>query len=303
MRIKNKLFPYPILHKQVLYSGFKTSTYKLYMNTEITDNEYIIKNIYVSLNDNNIKRLYNEKKVKIVCVVECAQSMYRKTFEIGFEPMDIVIPKFDLVGYIEMSSFIYATEDINDYHSEDFLDDYEGLSISIEKNCIIAIDNGFHQTVVFDSSNDDKKNGIFVFMTNENPDKKVVEWAIDNELVKIYIPEYQHMEYNVMKYDEIYTNTFLSIYVVPVLTMILSNFIREQSDIDDLQTNYKWFMNFKKIYEKEFSKELTDEEFLNWNNNYIYEVVQQMFDNCVINSMDNLYDIRTNERVGDQDED
>lgn len=303
MRIKNKLFPYPVMNDEKLYTGFKSSEFKFTYDYEMNEDNFIIKNLIVHLNNTNLLNLYEEGKINIVCIVECARSMFRKAYNLTLEPNEIIIPKYDIVGKIEVSAFIYANETITDYYSEDFLDDYEENSMYIEKNCILAIDNGYHQRIDYDFEEDNKKTAIFAFVTNDDEDCRVVKYEYETDIIKILIPKLQHAEYETMKYDEVYTKAFLSMFVVSPLSMIISEFLREGSDVEGLKIQYRWFISVCEAYKKIYGKELEDEEFYTMSNLDIYEICQNLFDCCVLGAIDDLYDFRNNRLGGFEDED
>ncbi len=302
MRIKNKLFPYPVLHQNVFFSNYNQSEFKLSYDDKIQDGLFLLENICITLSNPELKEMLNDGVLKCACIVECPQSMYRKTFEISETPRTIEIQLFNLIGKLEISAFLYALDAINEFSSNDFDEVYKEYTFDVEKYCIMAIDNGLKQRIEFESKDDKKKSSIFVLITDLDENAKTIKWSYDENLVKISIPKLQHSEYDTIKSVSRYKNIFLSQFAVTPLSFILSDFITEQISVDELEYNYKWFKSFNDAYAKTFDKRLNDEEFLQMDNVKIYSVVQEIFDYCIIKGVDDLYTI-CNEGVGGIDED
>ena len=79
MHIKNRLFPYPVMHQNILESSFKQGTFDLNIVTEKDDYDYII-TISNKIGNEYIQRLIDNGKAEMVCIVECPQAMYRQSF-------------------------------------------------------------------------------------------------------------------------------------------------------------------------------------------------------------------------------
>ena len=131
MRIKNKLFPYPTLHREKILSEYDGVIFELKCEEERDEQFYVLKNVYVDIDDVNLLQLLDKGDIKCVCIVECPRCMYRKVFEVGPVKQDIKIPLFDLAGKIEISCFIYAAKSLSGFVSNKFLDDYSGYSFDM----------------------------------------------------------------------------------------------------------------------------------------------------------------------------
>lgn len=290
MRIKNRLFPYPLLHHDKIESSYKYGEFTLDFCDEKDDENYIM-NLRAILVNNTLKNLVDAGKATIVCVVECPQAMYRKSYVISQEFQLIKIPLYDLVGSVEISSFIYANQDIDEYSPDNLSDEYLINQFSIEKYSILAVDNGFNQKIHFEDFDDTKKKSIFVLVTNLDENAKTIEWEYDSDLIKIFIPEYQHKEYEAIKHQEETQKIFLSLFAITPLTMIISELIKNEELVSDLKFKYKWFIGFCEAYKRVNNVELTDEEFSRLDNRSIYNVLQKIFDYAIVDSVDQVFEL------------
>lgn len=301
MRIKNKLFPYPILINNINLNNFNESKFLLEYEDLTENGLFILNNIFVKLTNPDLEYMFEKGILKCCCIIECPQSMYRKNFEISTSPKRIEISLFNLIGKVEISAFLYAVQSIENYSIDDFEEEYQEYKFDIDKYCMLAIDNGFRQRIDYDNNEDKKKSSIFVLLSDPNENSKTVKWTYDEKLIKISVPKLQHSEYDTMKSVTKFKNTFLSMFAVTPLSFILSDFVKEKMPVAELEFNFKWFKSFNDSYEKVFSKRLNDEEFLQLDNVKIYEIVQEIFEHCIINGVDSLYSICT-EGLGDTDE-
>lgn len=302
MRIQNKLFPYPILHNEIFSSNYETSNFELLFEPKFEDEYYVLENLRIDFDNPELERLIDDGFAKCVCVFECPLCMYRKTFEISKEPKTVKINLFDLNGKIEISAFMYAIKKINAFRSNDFEPFYGEYKFDIEPNCIIAIDNGLKQRIEFKDKNDRKKSSIFVLISDLDENARTSKWTYDENLIKISVPKLQHSEYETIKLVDKYKNAFLSMFAVTPLSFIISDFIKSERQVADLEYEYKWFKAFNDAYERKYEVRLSDEEFLKMDNVKVYEIVQEIFDYCVVDSIDDLYKV-CNEGIGDLNED
>ena len=160
MRIGKKLFPYPTLNNSKNITCFKNCDFSLEYDDCDDEENLILKNAHIKVNDEVINKLLDESKLKATVIVECSSTIFRKSYDISRIPNDIIIPINNLREQVVISSFIYATENIN-FISPNFLDDYDGYSFDIEKYDIIAIDDGFTTRIEYDEDKDKKVSSIF----------------------------------------------------------------------------------------------------------------------------------------------
>ena len=290
MRIKNRLFPYPLMHKNILESSFKSGTFDLNIETRQDGVNYVI-TVTSSIGNDYIKGLIQNGRAKTVCVVECPQAMYRQHFLLTEEKQIIEVPLFDLIGQIEISGFIYTTEKIDDYAPTDLLDDYIVRTFSIDKHCIISVNNGVTQKISFDDLDDTKKKSIFILVCNLDPNCRQIEWSYDNNFINIYIPEYQYREYESLKHFSGTQKSFITLFALAPLSMILAEFIKTEESLEDLKYQYRWFNAFCKAVKEINNKEITDEDFQKMDNSAVYELVQRVFDYCLTDSIDEIFEL------------
>ena len=275
MRIGKRLFPYPILNSERLYSQYKKSIFSLQFDEKISDDGqwYILENIHCKLDNQTLIDLINSGLAEIICIIECPTTMYRKKHVIHLKPIDIKISLFDIYNKVNISAFIVAKEDINNFHSEDFLDDYENILFTIEKHDILAADDGYINNIDFYDKDDDKKSSIFIIIKDKNITDGTMQVDYDSEKLTISLPEEQWNIYNQMKRIKKYESLFFSILAIPALEYSLSCLQNTNTPVSTLLIEYSWFNSFASAYQKIHNKELTDDIFNKMDSNLESQII------------------------------
>ena len=150
MQIKNKIFPYPILNNDQRISNFLGKTFELLFNMVEKEQEIELQDIHFETSSECLINLHKEKKIKVVVIVECSNTVYRRYFEIGCDKgRDLILYKADLDETVYLSMFAYAVEDF-EFISDEIEEDYkksDGIYI-IEKYDIIAANDGYNFRVI-----------------------------------------------------------------------------------------------------------------------------------------------------------
>ena len=301
MRIGNRLFPYPLLNHEHLYSQYKDFSFDLKFEGFISeDKEYVLHDLCVETNSNFIKGLVNQGKAKIVCTVECPQTMYRRTFEIGLSPRDIKISLYDLSGKMAVKAFAYALDDIVDYDSDEFIDEYRDYKFDIEKNDILAVDDGYITRINFDEDDDTKKASIFLVIKDGNIKDETMRVEFDTSKITISLPPSQWDVYDKTKKQKKFENLYFSIIAIPALTQCVATLQRMGDSVDQLCMDYKWFNSFAKQYAKINEKPLDDEAFPKMD---AAVEAQKMLNTPVTKSIDDIFNLLVMPNLGGNDND
>jgi len=289
MHIGKRLFPYPVLNNNKLYSQFKEGTFTLTYSEYVTDEKFVLDDVLCELKSEYLLKLISEGKAQVVCIVECANTMLRKPYVLEPNTKNkILIPLADLNGKYSVSAYIVAKENF-EYCSSDFYSDYDGYVFQIEKNDILAIDDGFINTISFDEDEDTKKSSIFVVIKDKSITNETMQFDYDQDKITINLPEKQWNIYDKMKRISQFQNMYFSIMAVPALGYALSRLQSSESDsIDSLRIEYRWFSAFADAYKKIYNKDLDDEDFFVKKIN-VYTEAQVVLNSPVTKAMDGLF--------------
>ncbi|MCR5786991.1 MAG: hypothetical protein K6G28_04755 [Acholeplasmatales bacterium] len=292
MHIGKRLFPYPVLNNNKLYSQFKSASFSLSYSERTTDEKFILEDLICELDSEYLLQIISEGKASIVCIVECAGTMFRRPYVIAPNTKNqILIPLADLNGKYTVSAFVVAKENF-EYICNDFFDDYEGYTFQVEKNDILAIDDGFVNSISFDEEKDTKKSSIFVVIKDKTIDNDTMQIEYDQDKITINLPEKQWNIYDKMKRISQFQDMYFSIMAVPALGYALSCLRNDNGEgsVDNLRIDYKWFSVFADAYKKHYDKELDDEDFYVKKIN-VYTEAQVVLNSPVTKAMDGLFEL------------
>lgn len=286
MRIGNRLFPYPLLNNNKLYSQYKTSDLSFKYNEVITETQFILDDIQYNINCEYINSLIEEDFAEVVLVVECAQTMLRRNFKITSDMNDIKIPLKDVNGKVDISLFIVAKKDIPNFKCNDFLDDYSDYEFYIEKNDIIGVDDGYTSRIEFNEEENGERSSIFLLIKDNNITDRTMRVDLSDDKIIISLPMEQWNEYDKTKKIRKFQNLYFSLIAVPALSYALCEMQRLGENIDNIRIEKKWFNAFCIAYENRNGEELTDEYFMQMNP---YSEAQKLLNNPVIKAIDDVF--------------
>lgn len=304
MQLGRKIPPYPILNKSQNVSSYINSNFSFRYELEETNELFKIKNVKIDTNNAGMIKLLNEKKLKSIIIVECSSTIYREKFEISFVSSNIEIPIKNISGKVEISCFVYATEDIKNYYDEDMNPVYRGYSFNIEKYSIFAADDGFTMKIEHDDKEDNKVSSIFSIIKSYDQELNSMKVELTEKKIKISLPEKSFDYYDSLKDKEAFQNIFFSIIVIPTLTNALSEIQKfpNETEIDDIVDKYSWFKSIVNSYKKNHNIDLDYDTFRQL---VPLELAQDLMNSCITNSFEDFYNAVTNiipSEMGDEDE-
>lgn len=299
MRVGKKLFPYPVLNNQNTITSFKESIYSLEYIEEENDNYLIFKDLHICLSNTTLNELLKNKKAKAVMIVECSQTLFRQTYEVSLDKIDIKISFTELRGIVDISSFIYATEDIHKYIDNDFLDFYKGYTFEIEKYNILAADDGYTMKVDYDPNDDKKVASIFKIIKSEDESITQMKVIPNDRMIIIYLPTDQFQIYDSLKKNGYYQNIFFAIIAIPSLSYSLQELKNNYSDIEEMLMDNSWFNSVKIAYENLYNITLTSEVFEQINT---LEVSQNLLNSASIKAIEDIFNMPMNINLGDDED-
>ena len=302
MQVGNRLLPYPVLNKDCQYSSYKKSSYELCYDEPFCEgNNLILKNIFAKIENDGIRELVLSNKAEIYLVVECGHTVFRKKYKLDVQPKDIKINMDDLEGKVYFSSYITNIIEIKDYTDKDLEQEYDGFSVTFEKNSILTIDDGYNITVKRESEDEEKVESIFSIVKNNNKLSTSIEYDVTDEKILIKLPPESYSYYDAMKNNKELMNIFFSVIGIPALTYAIhekKESISNEEDILDNIIDCKWFSSIANAYKSVFKKELSFEL---WNN--IDEVqVQMLLNNGYVNGIKEIFELDRRDIEENEDE-
>lgn len=292
MQIGKRGYPYPILNNAANYNCYKNSTYSLEYENAEDQNNFILKNVRIETNSEELKNMLNKNIAKAMIIIESSATIFKYSEEISTTPKDIILPIGNLSGKVEISSIVYATENLVGFSSNDFTEDFNNYKFNIEKYCPIAIDDGYIVKIEYDDFADKKVSSIFSVVESYDPELKYMKVINGDRKIKIELPEDAFKKFDALNGQSTFYNIFFSMIIIPALTTCLKDFQAEikyqEKTIEDISDSHSWFLSIQNAYKKIYNKDIKDEEFINLD---ALEFSQAIFDYCSVNSIEDFYDL------------
>ncbi len=299
MHIGNRSFPYPVLNRNEALSDYAAkSTFKLEFDVDengapiVKNGEVIFKNLHFTLTDSTLIELLEQGKLRGAFIVECSASVYRSRFDISTTPYDLQVSAHEINGNVVASCYLYATEDIIDFHSMGFIEEYAGYSFDIDKFDILAVDDGFKFKIELDPTEDDKVASIFTVVKKEDSGD-IMSYVYNDKKIIIYLPSAYYDCYDNIKTKRECNNIAFAMLAIPVLSGCLDDISARYESMEEILESYSWFNAVCISYKRKTGNKLTFEDFDNMNKLELAQMVMNSascnglkdFDNMLLGGM------------------
>ena len=265
MQVRNKLFPYPVINHNAVFSNFKDLDFFMEFEPLETEAAYILKNVHFVTDSQTINQLYEEGKIEITMIVECSDTVYRRGYEVGRESKDIILPKVDFTEKVDISMFATAKKPFK-LSSNELEEDYQGLEFDIDQYDILGAYDGFNVRFKHEEAEETLVQSIFAINVDHDLEegKYVVECNIGRK-ISITLSEKDYLNYKVIYTVPTYKEVFFNMLLVPSLIEGLSLCKQvlndETKDLDDVGNQYLWFRSIQTAYKRLKGIDLTTDEF------------------------------------------
>ncbi|HMM00005.1 MAG TPA: hypothetical protein PKC96_01520 [Bacilli bacterium] len=261
MQVKSKIFPYPIINHNKAFSSFKESDFVIVFEPLETDTSYILKGCRFETESALINRLFEEKKIDITLIIECSDTVYRESFCLGKTGQDIVLMKVNFTEKVDISMFAYAKENFI-MDSDEFAEDYNGISFEIDKYDIVAANDGFNLRFKHEEAEDNLVQSIFSVIPNQDLEDGayVVECNMGKKItISLSINDHKNYKiiYTVPAYKEVFFNMILVPSLIEGLSLCKNVLEDESKDLEDVGNQYIWFRSIQSAYKKLFGNDLS----------------------------------------------
>ena len=244
MRIKNRLYPYPVLRPTT--GDYLHSTFKCNIIPAITPEECKLQFDLVCTNK-LILQMVEEGKASYAVHIECKYTYYRELITSPFAKFSIAIDGRKVDRAIEICPVIIANEDIADYYNTDLDEVYSDETITIQAGYPIAIGNQLTIDICPQKDPLKKLSSPFCVLpypdTPDQPAKKyaTVNYSDPDQLI-IYMPEDDHAILSRIQEAKTVDTIHAALYF-PALIEALDYMKSDTSDVDQEKRWYSALNN------------------------------------------------------------
>ena len=203
--------------------------------------------------------------------VYCPTTKFRHIYVLKRGNDQIEIRNRDINRNVEINTFIVAKEKINEYYSENFNNDYRGLTFEIEKGSILAI--GKEENIFFEKDRDDlTKIDSVIKVRDIKKENQPMSVDFDDENIKINLSTSEYKRYCV--YSQYCIPIVNSMIIVPALMYVLDQLGSENVEMIDY-LDKKWYRVLARRITQATGKEFKKEYI---RSHGAFEIVQKLFD-------------------------
>lgn len=248
MQIKNnRLFPHPVLSK--LNDDYVNSDFSSSIKAKETKKDIVL-DILISLSNNQLINLIEQKKASLVCHIECTKTKFRTIEKLNLGENIIKLSSFMINGNIEVVPMIIALENIRNYKNDKFNKDYDNIGFDIELGSIMAISDQFKIPVIKDIYDMSKIPSIISIVKNSDENENKMKINMHDNKIRILLSKKAYSIYASVGKSELYLPIMHSMIVVPALIFVFDELKSDTNILEDYE-EYRWFNAIKKRLIKE----------------------------------------------------
>lgn len=240
-------YPYPILRNQVM--DYKSGVFKVDIKKINQSNGF---NLLVTYEVTNIKikEMLAQRVLAYALQIQCTSTWYRKLETSKDDKQNIFIPSSLVHERVDLCPCIIALEDISDFNNEDFTEDFEGISFSLNKGEVVAIGERQKFDAIYKNDIIKKGDPIVHFVNDESCAVMFCEWEFAT--IQVHLPKKQYEQYNLIgEYEPWKIPLLNAIYVVPAIVQGISEICRDEfHDGNGYLSQYAWYKTLKVLIGK-----------------------------------------------------
>lgn len=278
MDIRYRLYPHPVLSEDT--DDYVNSSFEYGVQLEKGIREIIFK-INVKVNNRELETLIEQDKAEYLIHIECPYTCYRlaiKTSDILFEKR---IRESALNGKVSICAFLVAKQKLDNYHNEDFNDDYGNSAFNINRGEILAIGGQYDVDIIKETEELTKIPSIFSICRLAAEIDSSMKFNIDGNKIAISLCKSSFENYKILSNMPDMLPVFHSMIIIPSLIYVFETLRREGTeDFEDR----RWFKAIKKTLKNigiELNMDLLE-------NTPSYELAQKLLDLPIDKAMEAL---------------
>ena len=271
MEIKNRLFPYPVLCED-------TDDYvegEFYVEAKLVEqglNDILVQ-FDMHLDNPGLQSLINSGKAEFVIHMECSNTAFRTVIKSFSNTEQYRIMNSRVNGDVNLLGMIVSKEKIGHYTNSALNEDYNDITLTLDKASILAYDNMDPIHIAKNYEELAEKDSIFSVVKQMRMDQNehnAITFALDADKIKIRVDDDLYSSYITYKGNSAMQPLMSAILVMPALTFMMETLRNE--GIEDYASSYL-FIKLEKYYALH-GKSFVDDVI--YGDDMISEVVQEM---------------------------
>lgn len=271
MEIRNRLFPYPVLCEDsddYVEGDFNVDASLVEQGV----NDLVVR-FDMNLNNPGIQALINSGKAEFVIHIECSNTAFRTVIRTFSNSETYRIMNARVNGDINLLGMVVSKEKIGHYSNPTLNEDYEGITLNIDKASILAYHNMDPIHIAKNYEELAEKDSIFSVVKEvrlDQNERKPIWFKLDTDKIKIMVDEDVYESYIRYQGNSSMQSLMMSLLVMPALTFMME--VLRTEGYEDYASAY-WFIKMEKFY-KIHGKDFVEDVI--YGEDMISAVVQEM---------------------------
>lgn len=240
MKLRNDVFSsYPVIQEDNI--DFKTKIFiaNITMVENRTNPRMAVFHVDCNLTNQYIQDLISKGKAKIYVHCECPVTSFRINYPISQFSDDIIVPAGFIMKTLELNVFICLEEDVNDYNSPDFSDEFKGIVYNLKKGQIIGKSHTFIAEIVKSGSDFQSWPSVITIMRDTGNTETKLNVQYDDDKIIIYLNAENYDIYSNFDNSKEIKNTLIRLVVFPAIIEVLCG-VRLAED-SELYVEKNWY--------------------------------------------------------------
>lgn len=241
MRINYRQFPHPVL--SYFSDDFVDKAFQATLKSSQLNDNYNFE-AFCTTSSEMLNQLIAEKRATFAFHFECPATRYRKVFSSNDSEFFFQINSNDVEGNVQICPLILATEDIDNYRSEEFHSDYLGHTFKIKKGDVLAVD--VEKSFFAEKDVDPLRRipSIFTIKPDRNPDASSIDIELTGNKIIVKLSEANFDYYKSLTLNQHLQPLLTSLIILPALIYVLETIKNGEQEIE--YEEYRWYQVIKR---------------------------------------------------------
>ncbi len=245
MNISKRTFSYPVLNENI--DGYQKGSFKVVVTNTNDLNDLILK-FNIELDSIYLKELISKGIAKYFFHIECSATSFRRAYETFDSKYECKIRLNNLSGKVEVVAMVVSCQDIENYTSNEFDEDYKSVNIFVPKHSILAYEN--LPIFMVKPPQEEYDGGTSIFnvckITSDDEKNMEVDYRTDKILIHLSSKSYD-LFVNFIKSKDCQKIVHTMV-IFPALVYIFEE-LKMEGVIEDCES-LNWFISLNKTYKK-----------------------------------------------------
>ena len=258
MNITKRLYAYPVLSEEK--DDYNKSVFDVSLDYGMQSVSELNFNFDIKMDNVELQHLIISGKAEFVIHMECSTTAFRTTLHTIAEQIDYNVSVGRLNGKLEVIALIVAKEDIINFTSEDWNEDFDSVSFDFLKGTILGYKNLPSLDIVKNFEELSNAGSIFMVYKRLTTEPKPMDVNIDSSQIKIGLGTHEYELYLRFCKKVQFQPILNSMIVLPALVYVFE--LKQENGIE-CNEGKAWFVSLNKAYEKRginFIDEIQSEE-------------------------------------------